>query len=193
MLSVQMEQWVNLKFLVKLGKTFTEAYAMLKEVYGNECLSRTQVFEWFKRFKEGVRDPAPRTITTLKTDENIEKFGKLIREDRRLSIRGLAEITGIDKEYVRQILHESFNKVKVCAKMVPKLLTLEQTESRMNICAEILNNIDTDLANATEVLNPLNQLIEADFQHCFQQWKNRMERCRDGQGEYITKANKLLL
>jgi hypothetical protein len=23
------------------------------EVYGDECLSRTQVFEWFKRFKEG--------------------------------------------------------------------------------------------------------------------------------------------
>ncbi|KAJ8954151.1 hypothetical protein NQ318_005745 [Aromia moschata] len=52
MLSVQMEQRVNLKFLVKLGKNYTEAYAMLKEVYGNECLSRTQVFV-FKRFKEG--------------------------------------------------------------------------------------------------------------------------------------------
>jgi hypothetical protein len=23
------------------------------EVYGDKCLSRTQVFEWFKRFKEG--------------------------------------------------------------------------------------------------------------------------------------------
>ncbi|KAJ8938889.1 hypothetical protein NQ318_016093 [Aromia moschata] len=37
MLSVQMKQRVNLKFLVKLGKTFTDAYAMLKEMYGNEC------------------------------------------------------------------------------------------------------------------------------------------------------------
>ncbi|KAJ8947293.1 hypothetical protein NQ318_014190 [Aromia moschata] len=49
MFSVQMEQRVNLKSLVKLGKTFTDAYAVLKEVYGNECFSRTQ----FKRFKEG--------------------------------------------------------------------------------------------------------------------------------------------
>ncbi|KAJ8955754.1 hypothetical protein NQ318_008628 [Aromia moschata] len=32
-----------------------------------------------------------------KTDKNIDKSGKLIREDRRLSTRGLAEITGIDK------------------------------------------------------------------------------------------------
>ncbi|KAJ8933179.1 hypothetical protein NQ318_006473, partial [Aromia moschata] len=44
---------VIIGFLVKLGKTVTEAYAMLKEVYGDECLSRTQVLEWFKRFEEG--------------------------------------------------------------------------------------------------------------------------------------------
>ncbi|KAJ8954775.1 hypothetical protein NQ318_014885 [Aromia moschata] len=58
-----MDQRVNLKFLVKLGKTFTGAYAMLKEVYGNECLSSTQVFEWFKWFKMGREitedDPRP--------------------------------------------------------------------------------------------------------------------------------------
>ena len=53
MASSQMEQRVNLKFLVKLGKTATEALTMLTKVYGDECLSRTQVFEWFKRFKEG--------------------------------------------------------------------------------------------------------------------------------------------
>ncbi|KAJ8949095.1 hypothetical protein NQ318_017000 [Aromia moschata] len=58
-----MEQRVNLKCLVKLGKTFTEAYVMLKEVYGNDCLSRTQVFESFKRFKEG------RETTTIRAPD----------------------------------------------------------------------------------------------------------------------------
>ncbi|KAJ8940841.1 hypothetical protein NQ318_005287 [Aromia moschata] len=147
MLRVQMEQRVNLKFLVKLGKTFTEAYAMLKEVYGNECLSRTQVFEWFKRFKEGREttedDPRPGRPSSSKTDENIEEIGKLIREDRRLSIRGLTEITRIHKECVCQILHESFNMRKVYEKTMSKLFTPEQKESRMNICADIIN-IDTD-------------------------------------------------
>ncbi|KAJ8961117.1 hypothetical protein NQ318_008794 [Aromia moschata] len=148
MLSVQMEQRVNLKFLLKLENIFIEAYAMLKEVYVNEFLPRTQVFEWFKRFKDGREttedDPHPERPSTSNTDENIEKTSKLIREDRRLSIRGLAEITGIDQEYVRQILHKSFNMRKVYAKMMPKLLTPEKKESRMNICADILNNIDTD-------------------------------------------------
>ncbi|KAJ8942115.1 hypothetical protein NQ318_000710 [Aromia moschata] len=118
-------------------------------MYGNEDLSRIQIFEWFKRFKEerDVKEPktSPGRPSKSKADENIEKSGKLIREDRHLSIRGLAEITGIDKECVRQILHESFNMRKVCANMVKKLLTPEQKESRMNICADILNNTDTDI------------------------------------------------
>ncbi|KAJ8934618.1 hypothetical protein NQ318_012652 [Aromia moschata] len=43
-------------------------------------------------------------------------------------------------------------------------------------------SVETIKAKATEVLN---QLTEVDFQHCFQRWKNRMERCRDSQGEHI--------
>jgi hypothetical protein len=53
MLSVNVEQRVNVRFCVELGKSATETYDLLKKVYGDECLSRTQVFEWFKRFKEG--------------------------------------------------------------------------------------------------------------------------------------------
>jgi len=62
----------------------------------------------------------------------------LIRENRRLSVQALAEILEIDKEIVCQILHESLNIHKVCAKMMPKLLTPEQKESRMNICTDLV-------------------------------------------------------
>ncbi|KAJ8959861.1 hypothetical protein NQ318_011595 [Aromia moschata] len=92
---------------LKCSDGATEAYAMLKEVYGNECLSHIHVFEWFKRFKVGHEttedEPRPGSPSTSKMDENIENIGKLIREDHRVSIRGLAEIIGIDKESVRQI------------------------------------------------------------------------------------------
>ena len=54
MLSANVEQRVNIKFLItKLGKSATETYNLLPEVCGDQCLSRTQVFEWFKKFKEG--------------------------------------------------------------------------------------------------------------------------------------------
>lgn len=42
-----MKQRVNVKFL-KLRKTTTEAYAVLKEVHGHGSLSRIQVFDCFK-------------------------------------------------------------------------------------------------------------------------------------------------
>ena len=37
-------------------KTATETYNLLKEVYGNERLSRARVFKWFKRFQNGRED-----------------------------------------------------------------------------------------------------------------------------------------
>lgn len=148
MLSVQKEQRVNIKFLFKLGKSASETFVMLQQVYGDDCLSRTQVFEWFKRFKDGREDTSDDARTgrplSAKTDANIEKIGKLVREDRRLTIRAMSELTGIDKESVRQILHDSFNMNKVCSKMVPKCLTIEQKERRRMISSDILGNIERD-------------------------------------------------
>ena len=34
-------------------KTFTEAFQMLQQAYGEDCLSRTQYHEWYQRFKSG--------------------------------------------------------------------------------------------------------------------------------------------
>ena len=47
------EQRVCVKFCVKLEKTFTETLQMLKQVYGEDCLSRTQCYKWFRHFKSG--------------------------------------------------------------------------------------------------------------------------------------------
>jgi len=40
-----LEQRFKIKIFVKVRKSATEARAMLKAVYGNECSSRTQVFD----------------------------------------------------------------------------------------------------------------------------------------------------
>ena len=50
------EQHINLKFLVRLGKTPLDALRMLQEVYGDEAMPRSHVFEWHKQFKEGRKD-----------------------------------------------------------------------------------------------------------------------------------------
>jgi hypothetical protein len=49
------EQRATIKFCVKLKKTATETFAMLKNAYGEECLSRKSVFEWHKKVERRVR------------------------------------------------------------------------------------------------------------------------------------------
>ncbi|GFV07710.1 putative mariner transposase [Trichonephila clavipes] len=95
--------------------------------------------------RQDVKDYSrPGRPSTSKTDDNVEKVASLIRSDRRLSIRALAETVNIDKECVRQTLHGNLNMQKVCAKMVPKILTFEQQETRKNVCIDILYAIKND-------------------------------------------------
>lgn len=96
----------NIKFLVKIKKTVTVAHAIFKEVYGYECLSSTQVFEWLKRLKgrettiamHALDDPTPQKRT-----KSFQNFCQSIRDNHRLSIQAVAELTEIDKESIRQI------------------------------------------------------------------------------------------
>ena len=47
------EQRICIKFCFKIGKTATETYQLLQQAYGEVAVGRTQVFDWFRRFKEG--------------------------------------------------------------------------------------------------------------------------------------------
>jgi hypothetical protein len=51
-------------------------------------------------------------------------------------------------------------------------------------------SVDAVKAKATQLLNSITQ---DDLQHCFQQWKIRMERCRDWGGDYIEGDNILIV
>jgi hypothetical protein len=68
-------------------------------------------------------DEHPGRPSTSKTKENIEKISETVWKDRRLSTQMIAEMVNMNKEMVRQILHNQLNMRKVCAKMVPKNLT----------------------------------------------------------------------
>ena len=84
-----------MKFLAKLGKTPSESFAMLQQVYGEETMSRTRAFEWHKRFKEGWEevedDPRSGRPSTSRTVDNIERVEQMVRADRRLAVRMIAE------------------------------------------------------------------------------------------------------
>jgi hypothetical protein len=84
---MKIEQRIKLKFFVKLEtKTLTECFQLLKEVYGDNVMSRMRVFEWHKWFmesREKVEDyKCPGRPSTSKTEENVEKIIENVWKDR---------------------------------------------------------------------------------------------------------------
>lgn len=49
----QFEQWENVSFCQKLGKSARETFQMIKQAYSKEALGHSAVFKWHKRFAQG--------------------------------------------------------------------------------------------------------------------------------------------
>ena len=89
-----------------------------------------------KRFSEGKENVTDEERSgrpaTSRTEENIVKVRQILHENRRLTVRSIAEQVNIDRETVRKILTEDLGDTrKMCAKMVPKELTEEQKQRRI--------------------------------------------------------------
>lgn len=160
-----MEQRANIKFCYKLGKTPTETYEMLKFVYGNGTMSRSRVFEWYSRFREGREDPFDNDRSgrpsTSRNDENRERIKEIVEADRRITLRMLEDQTGINRESIRKILIEDLGKRKICSRFVPHSLTPEQMQRRVDCSKNFIFNCDSNP-------NFINSIVTGDESWCFQ-------------------------
>ena len=119
---------------------------MLVQVYGDSAMKKTAVFKWLKRFCEGreivTDEESSGRAARSKTDENIAKISEIVRENRRLAVRGIAEQVNIDRKTVRKILTEDLDMRKVCTKTAQKEPTEEQRQRRVTICQDLLEKQD---------------------------------------------------
>ena len=94
-------------------------------VYDDSAPSRTMVFEWAHRFKNGqlnIKHSLRSGRSISATDEkNVKVVENLVVEDRRITIQKIAEILGISSGSVRGILHDHLHMTKVCSTWVPHL------------------------------------------------------------------------
>jgi len=133
---------------VKLNKSATETFASLTEAYGDATLTRTMVFKWHKAFKEGREnvegDPRSGRPISSTNDQNVEVVRAVMVKDRRLSVRMIAEETGLDKSAVHRILTDHSHMRIICVKLVPKNLSVEQKANRLEIFQDLLGRLETE-------------------------------------------------
>ena len=84
-MSVFHVQRICVKFFVKIGKSVTETFQMLKIAF------RDQTYEWWKCFKESRNsvddDPHSGRPSTSKTDDNVAKVCEVIHSNCHSTVR----------------------------------------------------------------------------------------------------------
>ena len=105
-------------------------------------MSKTRVYEWYKRFEDSREDveddERPGRPSTSTTDENVEKVKEMVMNDRRITIREVADDVGISIGSCHEIFSNFFGMKRVAAKFVPKLLNFKQKQRRIEVAQESL-------------------------------------------------------
>ena len=82
---------------------------MLVQVYGDNAMKKTAVYKWMRRFSEGresvTDEESSGRPATSRTEENIAKVRQILRENRRLTVRSIAEQVKTERETVRKNLN----------------------------------------------------------------------------------------
>jgi len=102
---------------------------------------------------------APRNgqAKTQRTDANVDRVRTLVRSDRRLGVRVIAEELNMNRETERQIVKEDMGMRNISTKIVPRILTHDQKERRLHISSHLLHNAKM-----------FDRIITGDETWCFQ-------------------------
>ena len=72
------QQKSSIKFCVQNPISGAETFRMLQKAFGDDCLSRASVFDWYKLFKEGREhvddEPRPGQPLTSTDDQLVNKI-----------------------------------------------------------------------------------------------------------------------
>ena len=141
-------------------------------------------FRWVKAFKAGkfsVEDVTrPGWIKISVTKANITAVKIVVEQDARLSVKDIANCTGISEGSVQTFLKKRLDLRKVCARWVPHLLTEEQKIQRLKCAGELLKTYKG--CNSRVISNLLTgdrtwlRLFEPQRKADNKQWKRKVKK-----------------
>jgi transposase len=136
-----------IEFLITEGIAPKAISERLRTVYGDNALSYATVKRWVVHFNSGNKEitdkPRSGRPVSAATAENKAHVDALIRADRRITLQNIMEDIGIAKGTVCDIIKDLAYR-KVCARWVPRQLTTELKQSRLDVCTQMLQRYESD-------------------------------------------------
>ena len=118
------------------------------KAYGSEALNRSNVFRWYSRFRDERElvedDERGGRPKSTRAEVTIAAVADLVKNDRRIASRMMAESLNTPKTVVLRILKEDLGKRKLCAHFVQHSLKPEQREDQVTSCQDIMAMADAD-------------------------------------------------
>ena len=132
-MDVKQEQRVANKFCCKVDFSATKTVELIQKAYGDAALSRTTIFERGTNGFERVEDERSGRPTTSRTDGDITAVDKMVKEERKVTSRLIADTIGIAKTVVLQILVEDLKKRKLCSRLDSNNSKVSDSKTSRNI------------------------------------------------------------
>ena len=96
-----LQQRYAIKFCVKLRKSGSETFNLLRAAYGDAVLSSAQVLRWHKAFKDGRESVEDEQCaghpSTSRTEDNVACVKAVLDRERHLSVQLITEEVGLMK------------------------------------------------------------------------------------------------
>ncbi|XP_053391639.1 protein GVQW3-like [Mercenaria mercenaria] len=123
------EQRSAIKVCVLNDVSRKDTIKMLEKAYGMKAMKKSQVYEWYGRFKNGrdsVMDEPRSDRPTSITSRHVTEIKGLLELDRRITIREVSDKVDCSIGTVHDILHNKLNMRRICTRWIPKMLSDDQ-------------------------------------------------------------------
>ena len=82
----------------------------------------------------------------------IDRVRQIIREDRHRTTDEVSKLLGISHGTCHKILTEDLKMRRIASKFVPRLLSVDQKQQRLEVCSDLKENAANDLSFLSNVI-----------------------------------------
>jgi len=135
-------------FLSSEGVTPTEIHRRMEVLYVAACLLLQQVYEWTRNFLNGFISEADFTLPSqalrIVTSDVIAAVEAIAKDNRRVTVHEITAHLDMSDGSAHHIIHDVLRFHKLCASWVPRQLTVELKERRVDACQEHLKRFEAE-------------------------------------------------